>query len=66
MRDAPYTESKFLFHFGDLMIEELKHNKNIKELNKTIIDEFIEKIYIGTLNKETNTREIRIEWNLDL
>ena len=20
MRDAPYTESKFLFHFGDLMI----------------------------------------------
>ena len=32
MRDAPYTESKFLFHFGDLMIEELRHNKNIKEL----------------------------------
>ncbi len=30
MRDAPYTESKFLFHFGDLMIEELRHNKNIK------------------------------------
>lgn len=44
----------------------LKKYKNIKELNKTIIDEFIEKIYIGTLNKETNTREIRIEWNLDL
>ncbi|MDO5002878.1 MAG: recombinase family protein [bacterium] len=44
----------------------LKKYKNIKELNKTIIDEFIERIYVGKLNKETNTREIRIEWNLDL
>ena len=38
----------------------------IKELNKFIIDEFIEKIYIGKLDKETKTREIKIEWNLDL
>ena len=44
----------------------LKKYKNIKELNKIIVDEFIEKIYIGKLNKETNTREIRLEWNLDL
>ncbi|MCI8466683.1 MAG: DUF4368 domain-containing protein, partial [Bacilli bacterium] len=43
-----------------------KKYKNIKELNKIIVDEFIEKIYIGKLNKETNTREIRLEWNLDL
>lgn len=27
MRDAPYIESRYLFHFGDLMVEELKHNK---------------------------------------
>ena len=32
MRDAPYIESRYLFHFGDLMVEELKHNKYIKEL----------------------------------
>ncbi len=44
----------------------LKKYKNIKELNKIIVDEFIEKIYIGKLNKETNTREVKIEWNLDL
>ena len=31
MRDAPYTESKFLFHFGDLMIEELRIKQNIYE-----------------------------------
>ena len=44
----------------------LKKYKHIKELNKIIVDEFIEKIYIGKLDKKTNTREIRIEWNLDL
>ena len=30
MRDAPYIESRYLFHFGDLMVKELEHNKNIK------------------------------------
>ena len=44
----------------------LKKYKNIKTLNKVIVDEFVEKIYIGKLNKETNTREIKIIWNLDL
>lgn len=44
----------------------LKKYSNINELNKAIIDEFIEKIYVGLLDKETKTREIKIEWNLDL
>ena len=44
----------------------LNKYKNIKKLNKVIVDEFVEKIYIGKLNKETNTREIKIIWNLDL
>ena len=44
----------------------LKKYKNIKTLNKVIVDEIVEKIYIGKLNKETNTREIKIIWNLDL
>ena len=44
----------------------LKKYKNIKTLNKIIVDEFVEKIYIGELDKETNTREIKIIWNLDL
>ena len=44
----------------------LKKYKHIKKLTRIIVDEFIEKIYVGALNKETNTREIKIEWNLDL
>ena len=44
----------------------LKKYKHIDELSKIIVDEFIEKIYIGTLNKKNNTRDIEIEWNLDI
>ena len=44
----------------------LKKYKKIKKLNKIIVDEFIEKIYIGNLDKVNNTREIIIEWNFDL
>ena len=39
--------------------------KVLEELNRVIIDEFIEKIYIGKLNKETNTRDIEIKWNFE-
>ena len=31
-----------------------------------VVDEFIEKVYIGKINKENNTREIKIIWNFDL
>lgn len=44
----------------------LKKYKKINKLTRIIVDEFIEKIYIGTLDKDTKTREIKIEWNLDL
>ena len=57
MRDAPYTESKFLFHFGDLMIEELKHNKNIKELR---IKQNIYENYFG-LKREKEIKNIQHE-----
>lgn len=40
-----------------------KYNK-INKLNKIIVDEFIDKIYIGILDKEKNTRRIIIKWNL--
>ena len=43
----------------------LKKYKHIKELNKTILDEFIEKVYIGEYDKETKTRDIEIEWNFE-
>lgn len=37
--------------------------QNFKELNKVIVDEFIDKIYIGKINKEVNTRDIQIKWS---
>ncbi|MCI5789073.1 MAG: DUF4368 domain-containing protein, partial [Tenericutes bacterium] len=50
-------------------------NKNTKELfnkyqqleklNKVIVDEFVDRIYIGKINDETNTRDIEIKWNFD-
>lgn len=44
----------------------LKKYKKVNKLNKVIIDEFIDKIYIGKMDKEKKTREIKIVWNLDL
>ena len=43
----------------------LKKYKYIKTLNKVILDEFIDKVYIGELDKENNTRNIEIEWNFE-
>ena len=40
----------------------LKKYKHIDKLNKFIVDEFIERIYIGKIDKDTNVREIRIVW----
>lgn len=52
--------------------ESSKNNKEIfnkyqklEELNRVIIDEFIDKIYIGKLNEETNSRDIQIKWNFE-
>ena len=50
-------------------------NKNTKELfnkyqqleklNRVIIDEFVDRIYIGKINEETNTRDVEIKWNFE-
>lgn len=37
--------------------------RNIKELNKVILDSFIKRIIIGKVNLETSERPIKIEWN---
>ena len=39
--------------------------KTLESLNRVIIDEFIDKIYIGKLNEETNKRDIEIKWNFE-
>ena len=38
--------------------------KKIKKLDRTIINEFVEKIYIGKYDKETDERNIKIFWNI--
>lgn len=43
----------------------LKKYKHIERLNKIIVDEFIDKVYIGNCNKENKTRDIEIEWNFE-
>lgn len=39
--------------------------QQLENLNKVIVDEFINKIYIGKLNVEKNTRDIQIKWNFE-
>ena len=43
----------------------LKKYKHINKLNKVIVDEFIDKVYVGNYNKETKSRDIEIVWNFD-
>ncbi|MBR2840931.1 MAG: recombinase family protein [Bacilli bacterium] len=39
--------------------------KKLKTLSRIIIQEFIDKIYIGKINKEMNSRNIQIKWNFN-
>jgi len=43
----------------------LKKYKKITKLDKVIIDEFINRIYIGKVNEENKDRDIIIEWNIE-
>lgn len=43
-----------------ILFEKYRH---IEKLDRMIIEDFIDKIYIGKLNKVTNERPITIEWN---
>lgn len=44
----------------------LKKYKKIDNLNKIIVDEFIEKVNIGMINNETKKRNIEIIWNFEI
>ena len=43
----------------------LNKYRHIKKLNKVILDEFIDKIFIGEIDKNNNTRDIEIIWNFE-
>ena len=51
---------KYVFY----TLKEMVDNERIKELNREIIDEFIDVVLIGKINPETNEREIDIEMNV--
>ena len=55
MKEESSTNNKEIFN---------KYQK-LEELNRVIVDEFIDKIYIGKLNEETNSRDIQIKWNFE-
>lgn len=44
-------------------IEIFEKYRNIKELNRVVLDTFINRIEIGKVNLETGKRDITIEWN---
>ena len=58
-----YLEEQLCFLFYVSSKEIIKKYRHIKKLDKTIIDEFINTIYIGKLDEINNTRDIEIEWN---
>lgn len=37
--------------------------QKLDKLNRVIVEEFVDKIYIGKINEDTNTRNIQIRWN---
>jgi len=45
--------------------EQFSKYQQLKSLNKVIVDEFIDKIFIGKLDEEKNTRDIQIKWNFE-
>ena len=59
IRDGPYIEARYLFYFGDLMIEELSHNKTLKELK---IKQRIYENYFG-LKRDKEIKKIGDEIN---
>ena len=44
--------------------EILTKYQKLYELNRVIIEEFIDKIYIGKFDNVTKNRNIQIKWNL--
>lgn len=46
------------------ILECFNKKKKIGFLNKLIVDLFVEKIFVGAIDKKTNTRIIKIKWNL--
>ena len=59
-----------IFQLEQIKSKELRNKelftkyKKVKKIDRTIINEFIDKIYVGIYDKETEQREIKIVWNI--
>jgi len=61
--DIGFYQMKEQANFNNKEI--FKKYKTLNKLNRTIMDEFIDKIFVGSINKEKNEREIQIKWNFE-
>jgi len=52
-----------LYDRCDKYLLDIDKFRKIKKLNRYIVMEFIDKIYVGMVNENSNIRDIRIEWN---
>ena len=56
-----YEKKEFSKDYNEI----LSKYQNLTKLNRVIIEEFIDKIYIGKINNITKIRNIKIKWNLN-
>ena len=54
-----YKEKKEKYNMKEIF----NKYRRLKELNRIVLEEFIDKIYIGKLDKKNNKRNIQIKWN---
>ena len=62
------TKTPFRMSFfggGTDLPEFFNKYQQLEKLNRVIVEEFVDRIYIGKINKETNTRDIEIKWNFE-
>ena len=56
-----YKKKEFSKDYNEI----LSKYQNLTKLNRVIIEEFIDKIYIGKINNITKSRNIEIKWNFN-
>lgn len=65
IKQIKYVNDKIKYYKekGKICNDSFIKYKKLNKLNRIIIEEFIDKIYISKINKKTNTRDIYLKWN---
>lgn len=56
-------EVEFYIKKENTLLSERLMFKKFESLNRVIVEEFVDSLYIGNINEENRTREIKIKWN---